>query len=281
MIMIYLIIFSFINNVNILVHSYGFAGDTANACDPIAAAACENNFKKCRIFTGPAGDQATLCKCGGEHYGDCLRLAGCETSNEVDPLSLGQSYMKLCVQHMMNNDCPDTSMCFINCASDGAITRANVKIIPFNNYGKYHLRIRICDRSTHMNKLDKYSIVESVPCKEMSDFTSCARFIPPMHFVPVALPSNTTYIEVDNCEEKADGTFFCHTYIETPKRIYGNDLMFPRTFDVPFVNTSYCANDDSCTGTFCDTHFRPQICSPKTLVHTVKSGAFYFSDPFG
>ena len=44
---------------------------------------------------------------------------------------------------------------------------------------------------------------------------------------------------------------------------------------------SVCSSDGQCVGSFCDTHFRPPVCSPKTTVHVEKSGKYYFSDPFG
>lgn len=37
----------------------------------------------------------------------------------------------------------------------------------------------------------------------------CSRWIPPGTFVPVALPIDTTYVEVDSCTYLNDGTPFC------------------------------------------------------------------------
>lgn len=264
-----------------------YLGLERNVCDEEAAAACEYELLKCKIFTGPAGDEPTLCRCGSEFWGNCLRKAGCETSRQVDPLSEKLPYMQLCVKHIIQYNCPDVTMCSINCASDGVIDRDSTKIIPFNNYGKYYLRVRSCNKRYHANKLEKYAVIEQVACEvkegeDVSDFATCARFIPPLHFVPVALPKNTTYIEVDNCELLTDGTYHCHVTSEPkPVRLYGNEYIFPRTFDVAQSKDSVCTSDDQCTGSYCDTQFRPPVCSPKTSVHVEKAGTFYFSDPFG
>lgn len=45
-------------------------------CDKSAAAQCEYEFLLCKLFNGPANDQATLCNCAKDFYGSCLRLAG-------------------------------------------------------------------------------------------------------------------------------------------------------------------------------------------------------------
>jgi hypothetical protein len=45
-------------------------------CDVDAAAQCEYDNLICKLFTGPANDPATLCRCGGIFYGECLRKAG-------------------------------------------------------------------------------------------------------------------------------------------------------------------------------------------------------------
>jgi hypothetical protein len=185
-------------------------------CDIDAAFKCESEFLNCKLFSGPADDAETLCKCGELFYGDCLRKAGihlliydhhcntllffeknvsflgCQTYEQVDELSDHQIYMKLCVNHIINNNCPSSLMCAMNCASDGSIDPATSKIIPFNNYGIYYLRIRICLRKIHQNKLARYSVVDAAACDTLADYDTCSRWIPPMTFVPVALPINTT-----------------------------------------------------------------------------------------
>lgn len=144
----------------------------------------------------------------------------------------------------MKYDCPDTLMCAINCASEKRINRTTSKVIPFNNYGKYSLRIRICDFTVHPQKLERYANVEPVPCKQLSDFKICTRWIPPLTFIPVAIPSNATYIEVDNCETLPDGSEFCHMTTEPlPVRVYGNERIFASQFNVAQSNVSICKTD--------------------------------------
>jgi hypothetical protein len=48
-------------------------------CDVAAAAKCEYDNLICKLFTGPADDPTTLCRCGGVFYGECLRMAGVGT----------------------------------------------------------------------------------------------------------------------------------------------------------------------------------------------------------
>lgn len=50
-------------------------------CDTSAAAQCEYEFLLCKLFKGPANDQATLCNCAKDFYGKCLRLAGVRFSS--------------------------------------------------------------------------------------------------------------------------------------------------------------------------------------------------------
>jgi hypothetical protein len=213
-------------------------------CDTVAAQLCENEFLKCQLYTGPANDPPTLCYCGNLFFGKCLRQAGCETTTEVGALSKHLIYLKKCVDHIVKYDCAVDSvlMCSINCASDTIINPLTSKIIPFNNYGKYYLRIRICDHVVHPQQLAKYGIVNPMSCTS-SSFSTCSRMIPPQTFVPVALPSNTTYIEVDSCEKNSDGTYFCHSKDPVPAKVYGNKVIFPSSFDVATSNSSICATD--------------------------------------
>jgi hypothetical protein len=86
----------------------------------------------------------------------------------------------------------------------------------------------------------------------MEEFDICSRWIPPETFVPVALPIDTTYIEVDSCEFKTDkngelATPFCHAVDPAPVLMYGNSFLFPTSFDVPITNTTVCVTD----GKFC------------------------------
>ena len=154
--------------------------------------------------------------------------------------------MKTCVDFIIENDCPDSLMCGINCASDTNIDTSIMKIIPFNNYGVDYLRIRTCLYKVHEQRLERYSTIVQGACKALTDFEVCSRLIPPMTFVPVALPINTTYIEIDSCVVTAGEGSYNQTYVcdsQNPSRVYGNQYLFPRSFDVPQTNNSVCAID--------------------------------------
>ena len=270
-------------------------------CNLAAALACEYNFLQCRLFSGPADDPATMCACGEQFYGQCLREAGCQTHMQASASPNPTNYMAQCVDLIIQYNCPSTLMCSINCASEGSIDKNNVLIMPFSkyplnfvftlwtyitflssdNYGKYHLRMRFCTFKTHPQRLSRYSTVDQVPCNTNEDFLICSRWIPPLTFVPVAFITNTTYMEVDSCEVNSLGQQFCRTADPSPVRLYGNSYMFPSTFDVAQTTFSICTSNKDCLGSFCDFKFHPPVCSPKTLVHVKKSGAYYFSDPFG
>lgn len=149
--------------------------------------------------------------------------------------------MTLCIQEIIDNNCPSTLMCAMNCASDGSIDPAASKVLPFNNYGETYLRIRMCNRTVHPQRYNMYSFVNVVPCQTASDFQICNRWIPPHTFVPVALPIDTTYVEIDSCYFLHDGTPYCPS--SPMSRLYGNSILFPSTFDVPRTNTSTCASN--------------------------------------
>ena len=253
----------------------------SQGCDKTAALACEYDFLQCRLFTGPADDPETMCKCGEIFFGQCLRRAGCQTNVQVSSAAVPTNYMQQCVSLIMQYDCPSTLMCSINCASEASIDKDNVLIMPFNNYGRYHLRVRMCTFVTHPQKLSRYSVIDQVSCKSLDDFLSCPDLIPPLTFVPVAFVKNTTYMEVDSCEISSTGELSCRTDDPPPTRIYGNKFMFPKTYDVPLTSFSICASDADCLGSFCDVKFHPPFCSPKTMIHIQRSGSFYFTDPFG
>lgn len=141
----------------------------------------------------------------------------------------------------MEYNCTNSLICSINCASDGNIDTNTAKIIPFNNYGDYYLRIKVCLNKVHSERYSKYSYVQQVPCLQKSDYQICNRFIPPKTFVPVALPINTTYIEIDSCETTGrNGTYNCKTSNPAPVRVYGTKFLFPTSYDVAQTNTSTC-----------------------------------------
>eukprot|EP01041_Mallomonas_annulata_P008289 gene8289-17050_t len=257
-----------------------FAGEYPDGCDTSAATQCEKDFYYCRLYTGPADDAPTMCRCGKDFYGACLRKAGCMLHLETvsQPYIL---YLRQCVNFIMKYDCPDTLVCSINCASETNIDRTISKIVPFNNYGPYYLRLRLCNHTVHPEKLKRYGIVYPATCSTMDEFQICSRWIPPNTFTPVALPINTTYMLVDYCEVRKDGTQFCHITEPSPTRLYGNKISFPSTFDVPKSAFSICKSDDDCLGSFCDKSARPHTCSPKSLFHVTQSGLHYFDEPFG
>jgi len=154
--------------------------------------------------------------------------------------------MKTCVDFIMENNCPDPLICSINCASDGSINATATKIIPFNNYGQTYLRVRTCLYKVHQQRLDRYSTIVQGSCSTLEEFEVCSRLIPPNTFVPVALPINTTYIEIDNCVVTGTSSVDNQTYScdqKNPTRIYGNQYLFPRSFDVAQTATSVCTAD--------------------------------------
>jgi hypothetical protein len=155
-----------------------------SSCDVVAAKKCEYDLLICKLFTGPADDPATMCRCGGIFYGECLRLAGvlfsskhkkfslfmnhstfqCETHPEVGALTSHEIYMKTCIDLIIRFDCPSSLMCAMNCASDTTIDAATTKIIPFNNYGAYYLRIRICNNKVHSQALSRFPHKQNFIC---------------------------------------------------------------------------------------------------------------------
>ena len=154
--------------------------------------------------------------------------------------------MKTCVDFIMENNCPDPLICGMNCASDTNIDTNVMKIIPFNNYGTSYLRIRTCLYKIHEQRLERYATIVQGACSSLTEFEVCNRFIPPMTFVPVALPINTTYIEIDNCVVTSGLDSYNQIYScdsTNPARVYGNQYLFPRSYDVPQTSESVCEVD--------------------------------------
>ena len=92
------------------------------------------------------------------------------TSLTVNKLTTQRLYMANCVDSLVTNNCASPLMCAINCASDGLIDISQTKIIPFNNYGAYYLRIKICLRKVYPQKLSRFSVVDAVSCNSLEDF---------------------------------------------------------------------------------------------------------------
>ena len=103
-----------------------------------------------------------MCRCGEVFFGQCIRAAGCQTHMEVSPILKQDIYLKQCIDLILKYDCPNPSvMCAVNCATDGSINPDTSLIIPFNNYGQYFLRIRLCNRKVHSKTLQRYSTVDT------------------------------------------------------------------------------------------------------------------------
>lgn len=168
--------------------------------------------------------------------------AGCETAPQVGPFTNHDIYHRTCVDVIMANNCPDSTICAINCASNGPINATTSHILPINNYGNYYLRIRLCMDTVHPQSLKRFSTVNTVFCQAISDFTVCSRFIPPHSFIPVAIPKSVSSIVIDSCEI-INGAYICHTIDPAPQRLYGNKFMFPSTYDVPIPDGSSCLHD--------------------------------------
>ena len=145
----------------------------------------------------------------------------------------------------MSNNCPDPLICSINCASDREVDTKTMKVIPFNNYGASYIRVRTCLNKVHDQKLSRYSEIIQPACIKLNEFQLCSRLIPPSTFVPVALPIQTTYIEIDYCVieiRESQETFICKS-TDPITRIYGNTFLFPNSFDVAQTNTSTCTSN--------------------------------------
>lgn len=65
------------------VHGTVFQNYPPN-CDVNKAAQCEYEQLQCKLFSGYANDPATLCRCGEQFYGVCLRAAGVKLLTKVN-----------------------------------------------------------------------------------------------------------------------------------------------------------------------------------------------------
>lgn len=256
--------------------SQSYQGLASAVCDPNAAQQCEYDMLTCILFSGPANDANANCNCGKTYHGQCLRDAGCNFAKEVGALTQSQIYVKTCVDLILQYDCPDVLICAVNCASQQQINVTTSKIIPFNNYGEYYLRIRMCNRKINDKRYAQYAMVQAGYCNDISEYSSCSRFIPPRTFIPLAIPIDTTYIEVDPChQDKNTKTFVCD--IKKSVRVYGNQVIWPSSFDVEPTAQSVCASDSDCLGSICNMNQQPPFCQPKTATHVLKSGKYYNS----
>lgn len=137
------------------------------------------------------------------------------------------------------------------------------QIIPFNNYGQYFLRVKICIRTVQAQKYGSYRIVDPGNCKSLSEYQLCTRWVPPLTFVPVAVPASTYFVEVDSCQvfhpvtgvainrstdiiagASPPFTFNCFNGDPAPPaRIYGNKVLWPTSYDVAQTAVSICSSD--------------------------------------
>jgi hypothetical protein len=102
--------------------------------------------------------------------------------------------------------------------------------------------VKPCVYKVHPNKLERYSTIDQVACSGLDDFKVCSRFIPPSSFVPVALPIDTTYVEIDSCIIDSNNTYSCLND-PAPVRVYGNERLFPRSYDTAQTSLSVCTVD--------------------------------------
>lgn len=279
---LFLLLITFMQWREVAPENYGFEGLYPPGCDTAAAQQCEYDLLKCRLFSGPANDAVSSCRCGRIYFGQCLRRAGCEFAREVGALTKHEIYTKTCVDLIIKYDCPDVLICAVNCASDEQIQRNQAKIIPFNNYGKFYLRLSICNRKINEPRYAQYATVQMGFCSNTTGFTNCARYVPPFTYTPVAVPIDTTYIDVHYCALLPDKkSYYCFEQGEfAPVRLFGNTAIWPSSFDSPKSVLSICATDDDCLGSRCDMHSNPHMCEPKTLRHIINSGSLYKSNPY-
>lgn len=141
----------------------------------------------------------------------------------------------------MTYNCSNSLICAINCASNASIDLSTTKIIPFNNYGTNYLRVRTCLYKVQSQQLSRYSTIQQSFCGSINEFQVCSRWIPPSTYVPVALPIETTYIEIDSCT--VSGSTYSCPALNLAKRVYGNSYLFPRSFDVSPTNGSTCTSN--------------------------------------
>ncbi len=273
-----------------------------NPCDIVAAQQCEYDQLLCQLFTGPANDPATMCRCASTFYGECLRLAGVlfwfsffvlfllmtwlllfssvwnpSTSRCIDSTSdlhenmhrfdhsiwlsqFADMFDELRLRHFnWSTDNQDHSIqqLWTVLPSHSNLSKQSsqptvVQVKDFFIWVSHQLSsILFCTLIHTCTHTLRYSFVNTKACQTLTDFSSCSRWIPPLSFVPVALPVDTTYIEVDSCEYLPSGQAFCHTASPAPVRMYGNKFLFPTSFDVPQSNVSVCSSDGGWVGWCC------------------------------
>ena len=188
----------------------------------------------------------------------------------MGPLSKHEIYMKTCIDFIMSNNCPDALICSINCASDADVDRNTAKLIPFNNYGPTYLQLRICLFKIHSQRFERYgkfqstiiqlcflhmittnyvyifktANIEQVACTSDSDFVTCSRLISPNTFVPVALPIDTTYVEVQSCTKVVAlllfSSFVLNFLLYIIHRVVISSTAFRSRHPLAFMEIKFC-----------------------------------------
>lgn len=206
---------------------------------------CKLEYEQCKLVSGPAGDgyDELMCGCSDQYYGVCARRAGCAST-----------LMTECIDTLAEWGCPD-DVCGSNCAAGNA-----VHVLPVNNYGPNYLRFSVCYRQHNARSLDSYSMVVMERC---SDFHVCPYWVPPTTFTSLAIDRNASMLRMEYCVYASDDHYRC-LHDPSPREYYGTALHFPPSIDVDVATAPFCATDDDCPGSFCDTRRQPPICSPNS-----------------
>lgn len=159
------------------------------ACNLRQQQKCESEYLECRLYGGPADSAETECSCLTEHYGICLRNAGCAADRMSD-----------CVSELMRFNCKDMTVCGNNCVGNGrgSIDRDTARILPVNNFGKNYLQFSVCDKGVNPAALSRFNEIRMSRCDEES-FKVCPYWIPPSTFTALAIDHNATYIKMERC----------------------------------------------------------------------------------
>lgn len=256
---------------------------------------CEAEYLECRLYGGPADSAETECSCLTEHYGICLRNAGCAADRMSD-----------CVSELMRFNCEDMTVCGNNCVGNGrgSIDKDTARILPVNNFGKNYLQFSVCDKGVNPAALSRFNEIRMSRCDETS-FKICPYWIPPSTFTALAIDHNATYIKMERCvyvpstSEDASSTGNSSTYSDTddaaeedddyvaecltnprPVEYYGTKRLWPSAVDVEYAGDVFCGDDKHCSGSYCDFNHIPPKCAPKATKHFKHEAGRYYSPSF-
>mmetsp|Transcript_44040 Transcript_44040/g.71905 ORF Transcript_44040/g.71905 Transcript_44040/m.71905 type:complete len:322 (-) Transcript_44040:742-1707(-) len=239
-------------------------------CDETAAEQCYEDYGYCLRTTGPAADVPTACACAQALYGVCLRAAGCAADS-----------MMACLNELIELDCDDITVCGNNCASDGLITEDEI-VLPVNNFGSNYLRFTLCDKGIDQHQRSAFGRVAPDACWDAADRTACPYWVPPRTFTALAVPPNTTNLRLQYCVLGA-GTGGSTKCLEdpAPETYYGTAQHWPGALTTAPAPSFYCADDEDCPGSVCDTQQSPPFCAEKRAHHFTGSASNYYDDTFG